>query len=76
MRPWGDAVAAWVRSGDRWTPEALDRAVEALAVADAALKETRVTTDEQAIASLVLAMCTDADEHIPAPARTGRRAAA
>jgi DNA polymerase-3 subunit delta len=76
MRPWGDAVAAWVRSVDRWTPEALDRAVEALAVADAALKETRVTTDEQAIASLVLAMCTDADEHIPAPARTGRRAAA
>jgi len=76
MRPWGDAVAAWVRSVDRWTPDALDRALDALAAADAALKETRVTTDEQAIASLILAMCTDLDEHGPAPIHPRHQAAA
>jgi DNA polymerase-3 subunit delta len=65
MRPWGDAVACWVRTVDRWTPEALERALDALAAADAALKETRATTDEQAIAALVLAMCIDADARVP-----------
>ncbi len=62
MRPWGDAVAAWVRAVDHWTPEALDRALDALAMTDAALKETRATSDEQAIAALVLAMCVDIDQ--------------
>ena len=57
MRPWKEAVEAWVRSVDRWTLPDLDRAVVALAATDAALKETRLTTDEQAIATLVLAVC-------------------
>lgn len=66
MRPWGDAVATWVRTVDLWTPEALDRALDALSLTDAALKETRATSDEQAIGALVLAMCADVDAHVPA----------
>jgi DNA polymerase-3 subunit delta len=61
MRPWGEAVATWVRAVDLWTPQALDHALDALALADAALKETRTTSDEQAIAALVLAMCVDVE---------------
>jgi DNA polymerase III subunit delta len=72
MRPWGDAVATWARTVDRWTIGALDRALDALIATDAALKETRVSTDEQAIASLVLAMCTDVEELKPALSRARR----
>jgi DNA polymerase III subunit delta len=56
-RPWGDAVSAWVRGAERWTPQALDRALEALLAADRALKETRVSSDEQLVAGLILTMC-------------------
>jgi len=73
MRPWGEAVTTWVGAVDRWTPEALDRALGALALADAALKETRTTSDEQAIGALVLAMCVDVEQ--PAAARRGGVAA-
>jgi DNA polymerase-3 subunit delta len=57
MRPWGEAIAAWVGAVDRWSAPALDRALDALLATDVALKDTRVSTDEQLIASLVLAMC-------------------
>jgi DNA polymerase III subunit delta len=57
MRPWGEAIATWVGAVDRWSASALDRALDALLMADVALKDTRVSTDEQVIASLVLAMC-------------------
>jgi DNA polymerase-3 subunit delta len=76
MRPWGDAVAAWGRTVDRWTADALDRALDALAAADAALKETRMTTDEQVVATLVLAMCADVDGPRSAPNPGSREAVA
>jgi DNA polymerase III subunit delta len=76
MRPWGEAVATWVRSIDRWTPAALDRALAALGAADAALKETRMTSDEQVIATLILAMCADVEQHVPAPGHRRQGAAA
>jgi DNA polymerase-3 subunit delta len=56
-RPWGDAVAAWVRNTDRWTVSELDAALSALLSADAALKETRLSSDEQLLISLVLTLC-------------------
>jgi DNA polymerase-3 subunit delta len=56
-RPWGDAARAWSRNVDRWTPDALDRALESLLEADVALKETRLSSEEQALESLVLALC-------------------
>jgi DNA polymerase-3 subunit delta len=56
-RPWGDAVSAWTRNTDRWTVSELNAALSALLSADAALKETRLSSDEQLLTSLVLTLC-------------------
>jgi len=56
-RPWGEAARAWARAADRWTPEACEQALDLLLAADVALKETRLSSDEQHLASLVLALC-------------------
>jgi DNA polymerase-3 subunit delta len=56
-RLWGDAVNAWTRNTDRWTAPELDAALAALLDADAALKETKLSSDEQLLTSLVLALC-------------------
>ena len=44
---------------DRWDAESLDRALELLLEADVALKESKISSEEQILASLVLALCTD-----------------
>lgn len=64
-RPWGEAVNAWTKHATRWTAPDVDAALHALVVADTALKETRLSSPEQLLTTLVLAMC----------ARTTRRAA-
>ena len=56
-RPWGEATAAWATAVDRWTAAELDRALDDLLDADAALKESRLSSDEQLLTSLVLALC-------------------
>jgi DNA polymerase-3 subunit delta len=56
-RPWGSATAIWSRAVEQWTPEALDRALDLLLEADVALKESRVSSDEQLLASLMLSLC-------------------
>jgi DNA polymerase III subunit delta len=56
-RPWGEAVQAWVRGTDHWTPPALDHALDVLLAADRALKDTRVSSDEQLVAGVILTMC-------------------
>ena len=56
-RPWGEAIAAWTRYYPGWSAAALDAALDALLAADVALKESRVSSDEQILASLVLALC-------------------
>ena len=56
-RPWGEAVGAWQRWSDRWTVPQLERAVAILLDADVALKETRVSSEEQVLSSVVLAIC-------------------
>lgn len=65
-RPWGEATRAWATHLDRWTPAALDRALDLLLEADVAAKESRLSSDEQMLASLVLSLCA---------AGAGRRAA-
>jgi DNA polymerase-3 subunit delta len=60
MRPWGDACKGWVAGLDRWTPALCDRALSALLDADAALKGvdgSRLSNEEQILASLVLTLC-------------------
>jgi DNA polymerase-3 subunit delta len=70
MRPWGEAVATWTAAVERWSPASLDRALDALLATDIALKDTRVSSDEQLIASLVLTMCASAASAAHAPRAT------
>lgn len=56
-RPWKDAVACWQRATQRWTSPQLDAALTELLAADTAAKEARVSSEEQLLTSLVLALC-------------------
>lgn len=58
-RSWSDAVTAWSRVVDLWTPRLLDEALEALLEADTALKGSRLSSDEQLLSTLVLTLCSD-----------------
>jgi DNA polymerase-3 subunit delta len=58
-RPWGSATAVWARAADRWSRESLDRALDSLLEADVALKESRVSSEEQLLATVVLSLCAD-----------------
>ena len=59
-RSWGDAAAAWQRAAGSWSAAELDAALEALLAADSALKETRGSSDEQLLTTLVLSLCAGA----------------
>jgi DNA polymerase III subunit delta len=65
-RSWGEFVSTCVRESERWSPEAIDDALEVLLEADRTLKDSRVSSDEQVLASLVLLLC---------GTKSGRRAA-
>ncbi|MDO8501745.1 MAG: DNA polymerase III subunit delta [Gemmatimonadaceae bacterium] len=65
-RPWGSAVAAWTGAVDRWNEQSLGRALDSLLEADIALKETRFSSEEQVMATLVLSMCVDDERSIAA----------
>jgi DNA polymerase-3 subunit delta len=56
-RPWGEAVTAWTKHAARWRATDVDAALSALLKADAALKETRISSPEQLLTTLVLALC-------------------
>ncbi|HEV7389862.1 MAG TPA: DNA polymerase III subunit delta [Gemmatimonadaceae bacterium] len=56
-RPWGSAAAVWARAAERWSRESLDRALDSLLETDVALKESRVSSEEQWLASLLLSLC-------------------
>lgn len=55
-RPWGEARALWTHAVDRWSAPELQRALRLVFEADVALKETRVSNDEQLMTSLLLAL--------------------
>jgi DNA polymerase-3 subunit delta len=60
-RPWGEATTAWARAVDRWDAASLDRALDLLLAADVLLKESKLSSEEQILSSLVLSLCaTDA----------------
>lgn len=65
-RPWGEAIRAWTGALPRWSSESLDAAIEVLLCTDNALKETRVSTEEQVMASLVLALCAPTERAVAA----------
>ena len=60
-RAWKDAVACWQRATQRWTSGQLEHALNELLAADIAAKESRVSTEEQLLTSLVLALCAPAE---------------
>jgi DNA polymerase-3 subunit delta len=60
-RKWSDAVASWQRSAQRWTSAELAKAMNDLLAADIAAKESRVSSEEQLVTSLVLSLCTHPD---------------
>jgi len=59
-RAWREANDAWSRYVSRWTLARLDAALAALLQADFALKSSRVSSEEQILATTILAMCGDA----------------
>jgi DNA polymerase III subunit delta len=65
-RPWGEAVKAWVHALRHWDAAAVDRAVELLLAADVALKDTRISSEEQLLTSLLLAMTAGASRRAAA----------
>ena len=56
-RSWGDAVKSWTRAVERWTAPQLEQAIAQLLVTDTALKESRLSSEEQAMSTLVLTLC-------------------
>ncbi len=65
-RPWGEAVKAWVHALRHWDSGAVDRAISLLLAADLALKDTRISSEEQLLTSLLLAMTAGASRRAAA----------
>lgn len=65
-RPWGSATAVWAGAVERWSREALDRALDSLLQADIALKESRISSEEQLLATVVLSLCAADEENAAA----------
>jgi DNA polymerase III subunit delta len=55
-RPWGECTATWTRVLPKWSAAELARAIRLLHATDRALKDTRVSSDEALITSLVLSL--------------------
>jgi DNA polymerase III subunit delta len=58
MRPWGEATSAWTKFVPKWTVADAETGLRAILRADERLKDTRASSDEQVMASLVLELCT------------------
>ena len=56
-RTWGEATAVWARAASKWSVAELDHALEVLLTTDIALKQSRVSSEEQVMATAVLSMC-------------------
>jgi DNA polymerase-3 subunit delta len=65
-KSFGAAAKVWARATEEWTADSLDRSLEALVAADVALKETRVASDEQILAGLVLSICASGSSRLAA----------
>ncbi len=55
-RSWSDCVSAWNRMLPKWTAPELARAIRLLHATERALKDTRISSDDALITSLVLTM--------------------
>ena len=64
-RPWGSAASAWASAVERWSAVSIEHSLDALLDADRMLKETRISSEEQVMTTLVLSMCVE-EERIAA----------
>lgn len=55
-RSWGEAVKCWARAVPKWGAADVARALPHLVAADAALKDTKVSSEAQIVTSLLLAI--------------------
>jgi DNA polymerase III subunit delta len=62
-RSWGEAVRSWAQALSSWSASDLDAGLAALLAADIALKETRLSSDEQLLQSLILTLCAGGERH-------------
>ena len=60
MRPWGEATKCWARNASKWDAASVEQGLTALLAADRAAKDTRISSDEQLLASIVCALCVPA----------------
>lgn len=65
-RSWTSAASAWASMANVWDRASLDRAIDALLTADVALKETRLSSEEQIATTLILEMCASDENRIAA----------
>ncbi|MDQ3080849.1 MAG: DNA polymerase III subunit delta [Gemmatimonadota bacterium] len=65
-RSWGSATPVWAAAIDHWSEASLGRALDALLDADLALKDTKLSSEEQILATLVLSMCVDDSQSMAA----------
>lgn len=56
-RPWGEAIQHWLKAMPHWDTARCDRALDLLLTTDLALKDTRASSEEQVLETLVLALC-------------------
>jgi DNA polymerase-3 subunit delta len=65
-RSWTSASVSWAQAVGRWSTQSLDRALKALLESDIALKETKFSSEEQIVATLILSMCVENEKSIAA----------
>lgn len=58
MRSWSEATECWKKNVSRWDAASIEQALAALLAADRAAKDTKLSSDDQMLASLVCALCT------------------
>jgi DNA polymerase III delta subunit len=56
-RPYGEAVSGWVKAVNLWSAPELATACDVLLRTDMILKDTRSSSDEQILSSLILELC-------------------
>jgi DNA polymerase-3 subunit delta len=56
-RPWGEAIQQWMKALPQWDAARCDRALDLLLMTDQALKDTKTSSEEQVLETLVLALC-------------------
>ncbi|HEY9229590.1 MAG TPA: DNA polymerase III subunit delta, partial [Gemmatimonadaceae bacterium] len=57
FRSWSEFSNTCSKASNQWSPDAIDDALVALLETDVALKTTKLSSDEQIIANLVLSLC-------------------